>query len=261
MCTNGKIIPVKVAGEDFRRNIRTNCGNCIECHTNRANGWAFRCYSHYLESTNAYFITLTLDDENLLDAPSKPDIQKFHKRLRSFFAYHYSDYNVKDFKYFIVSEYGYETERLHYHAIYFNLPYDPTTPYFQIANELARIWGKGFTYVKPFDISKIYYCIKYLHKDKELGNIRLNSSNLGKISDKMIQYINETDNFENIKVKIGYDKVINMPRYFRKKFMCEDQKQRFADYFIQKNEETVKNQQWNVKYYNFERRNQKFMKS
>lgn len=261
MCTNGKIIPIKATGEDFRRPIRTNCGNCIECFTTRANAWAYRNYSQYLRSDNAYFITLTLNDENLSEAPNKQDIQLFNKRLRSFLAYHYPDYDVKLLKFFLVSEYGYNTERLHYHAIYYNLPYTAGTPYVQISNEFARIWGKGICYVKPFQLEQIYYCIKYLHKDKELGNIRMNSTNLGFISAEMVKYMNTTTNYENIKVKIGYGKTIAMPRYFRKKYMTEDQKKQFGDFFIQKNEKMIKDGSINLKKYNFDRRNQKFMKS
>ena len=52
-----------------------------------------------------------------------------------------------------------------------------------------------------------------------------------------------------------------MPRYFRKKYMTEDQKKQFGDYFIQKNEKMIKDGSINLKKYNFDRRNQKFMKS
>ena len=137
---------------------------------------------------------------------NKQDIQLFNKRLRSFLAYHYPDYDTKSLKFFLVSEYGYKTERLHYHAIYYNLPYSAGTSYIQISNEFARIWGKGICYVKPFQLEQIYYCIKYLHKDKELGNIRMNSTNLGCISDEMIKYRNTTTNYEKIKVNIGHGK-------------------------------------------------------
>lgn len=259
MCTNGNIISIKMVGEEYRRNIRSNCGMCIECHTNRANAWAYRCYSQSTISHNAYFVTLTLDDTHITESPNKGDIQKFHKRLRSFFAYHYPEWK-EEIKYFLVSEYGYTTERLHYHAIYYNLPYSAGTPYIQISNELARIWGKGICYVKPFQFEQIYYCLKYLHKDKELGNIRVNSSHLGQISKEMELYINTTKNFDKIKVKIGYDKTIPLPRYFRKKFMTDEQKVHFADYFIQKNEKEIENKLWVKKIHNFNLRNEKFKK-
>lgn len=258
MCINGKIISVKIKNSDLRQQIRTNCGKCVDCYTTRANSWAYRCYSHYLQSDNAYFLTLTLDDENITEAPCKDSIQKFHKKLRSYFKYHYN-YNLK-LKYFLVSEYGYKTERLHYHAIYYNLPYSPETPYIQISNELARIWGKGLCYVKPFAFEQIYYCIKYLHKDKELGNIRLSSTNLGSISDQMYYHMNKTTNFDELKVKIG-KKTIPMPRYFRKKLMTEEQKDKFCQHFVKKAEIEAKKFVSKTKLYNFEQRNKKFLQT
>lgn len=255
MCTNGKIISVRKKGEELSKRIRTNCGQCVECYTTRANSWAYRCYSHYLNADNCYFLTLTLDNDNLTEAPDKQEIQKFHKKLRSFFSYHYN--YKKKIKYFLVSEYGYNTERLHYHALYYNLPYTAGVPYIQIANEIARVWGKGIVYVKPFQFEQIYYCIKYLHKDKELGNIRMSSTNLGSISDEFKNYLNSTTNFEKIKVKIG-KKQIPLPRYFRKKYMTDEQKEQFADYFMQKNENEAKRCVSKIKLYNFELKNQKW---
>ena len=88
--------------------------------------------------------------------------------------------------------------------------------------------GQRYMLRKTVSTGTIYYCIKYLHKDKELGNIRMNSTNLGFISEEMVKYMNITTNYENIKVKIGHGKTIAMPRYFRKKYMTDDQKSSLA---------------------------------
>jgi hypothetical protein len=257
MCINGKIISVRKKGEEYSKQIRTNCGKCHICHNQRAISWAYRCQSQYeYNPKGCYFVTLTLSDENLTDAPDKKEIARFHKSLRK----HYERNNPgNQFKFFLVSEYGYQTERLHYHAIYFNLPYDNETPYIQISNELARIWGKGIAYVKPFDISKVMYCLKYLHKDKELGNIQVFSKNLGVISDEMKEYINQSSNFENFKVRLG-DKNVNLPRYFRKKYMHDDNKERFSDYFSQKDIEERKKLNFSLKLHNFELQAKRFGK-
>lgn len=234
MCKNGKEISVKIKGQDLRRKIITNCNNCIQCRTEKALGWTYRCHSEHLRSENAYFITLTLNDENKTDSPSTRDIQLYHKKLRQYFKNHKNA--TSSLKYFLVSEYGYETERLHYHAIYYNLPYTKETPYIQISNELSRVWGKGFVHVKAFDMRQVAYCLKYLHKDKELGNIQLNSDNLGEISQQMIGFINSTENMEAIKVRSANGWSVNLPRYFRKKHMTEEQKEKFCDYYVRKAE-------------------------
>lgn len=258
MCINGKLISVRAKGEQYNKQIRTNCGKCHICHNNRAISWAYRCQSQYESNPEGcYFVTLTLDDDNITAAPDKKEIARFHKTLRK----HYErNYQGNQFKFFLVSEYGYETDRLHYHAVYFNLPYTHSTPYIQISNELARLWGNGICYVKPFDISKVMYCLKYLHKDKELGNIQVFSKNLGHISAEMIKYINESSNFENFKVRLG-DKLVNLPRYFRKKYMLEDNKQLFSDYFSKKEIEERKKLNFSTKLANFELREKRFGKS
>lgn len=259
MCKNGKEISVKIKGEDLRRKIITDCGNCVQCRTRKSMDWTFRCLTESIRSESAYFLTLTLSDEFITDAPCKRDIQLFHKKLRQYFKNHLgSDGSLK---YFLVSEYGYETERLHYHAIYFNFPYEKNTPYIQISNEISRVWGKGFVHVKQFDMKQVAYCIKYLHKDKELGNIQLNSNELGEISPEYINYMNSTNFMENLKVKSGNFN-IPIPRYFRKKYMTEEQREKFTDYYVRKNEkesEDLKLRKRRRK--NFERENEKFIKN
>lgn len=257
MCKNGKEITVKVKGEEFSRKIITNCGNCVQCRTQKSIDWTFRCYTESIRSDNAYFITLTLSDEYVTDAPSKRDIQLYHKKLRQYFKNHFG--YERSLKYFLVSEYGYETERLHYHAVYFNLPYDKKTPYVQISNELSRIWEKGFVHVKQFDMKQVAYCLKYLHKDKELGNIQLSSQNLGEITPEYIKFMNTTDFMENLKIKSGKFN-IPIPRYFRKKYMTDEQREKFTDYYVRKNEkENADVNLRKTKRVNFERENNNFI--
>lgn len=259
MCKNGKEISVKIKGCDLRRKIVTNCGNCVQCRTEKALNWTYRCFTESLRSDNAYFITLTLNDENISDSPDKRDIQLYHKKLRQYFCNKYG--YRRTLKYFLVSEYGYETERLHYHAVYFNLPYSSDISYIQISNELSAIWGKGIVYTKAFDMRQVAYCLKYLHKDKELGNIQLSSKNLGEISEEYIRWMNSTTMMEEIKVRSANGWTINLPRYFRKKYMTDEQKEVFCDYYSRKNErENFDLKQRRVQRLNFERRNDKFMR-
>lgn len=255
MCINGKIISVKLKNQEFYRKIQVDCNKCHICYNRRAISYAYKCWSYYnYNPDGSYFVTLTLSDEHLTDAPSKKDIQRFHKSLRKHYERNYPD---NRFKFFLVSEYGYETERLHYHAIYMGLPYNYEKSYISISNELARIWKKGIVYVKPVDLSKIIYCIKYLHKDKELGNILMQSKDLGHLSDTYKRHMNTTNNYENLKVRLG-NEMVNLPRYFRKKHMNDDAKENFCQYFVEKAEKNVQTGAFIKKFYNFEQSEKRF---
>lgn len=256
MCINGKLISVKKKNSDIRQQIVTNCGKCHICHSQRAMSWAVRCTTEYEQNPNGcYFITLTYNDENLSEAPDKKEIARFHKSLRKLYERRTNGQNK--FKFFLVSEYGYETERLHYHAVYFGLPYTNDDTYISISNDIAKVWKKGFVDVRPFDVSKVLYCLKYLHKDKELGNIQVFSKNLGKISKDMIKYMNTTTNFENIKMRIN-QRNVSMPRYFRKKYMTEEQKEAFGQHFIEKSVKEKGTGLYLKKMYNFEQSERRF---
>jgi len=255
MCINGKIISIKQKGSDLRQLIRTDCNTCHICYSRKTLEWAHRCYTQYLQNPiGCYFVTFTLSDEYITDAPEKTEIARFHKTLRK----HYErKKNNQPFKFFLVSEYGYKTERLHYHAIYFGLPYTQEETYISISNELSKLWKKGLCNVKPFDLTKVIYCLKYLHKDKELGNIKIASKNLGHISDEYIKYINSSENYENFKVKLG-NQNISLPRYYRKKHMQDDQKSEFKNYFAQKDQKEREKLNFRTKLHNFELSEKRF---
>lgn len=257
MCKNGKIISVKIKGEELRRKITTNCGHCVQCRTQKALDWTFRCFTESLRADNAYFLTLTMDDANMVDSPDKRDIQLFHKKLRNYFKDKYG--YTRSLKYFLVSEYGEKTDRIHYHAIYFNLPYGKTVPYTQISNEISAVWGKGIVYTKAFIFNQIAYCLKYLHKDKEYGNIQLSSKNLGEIDEKVIRYMNTTPYMDKMKVRSADGWMVNIPRYFRKKYMTDEQKEAFTAHFVRKAEmEATDVMMQKTKRLNFERKNNRF---
>lgn len=97
------------------------CGSCVGCQMDYANQWKNRLMAEFKESKNAYFITLTYNDLNLpkncqLD---KKQCQVFLKRLKDYFL---KNFDYKEIKYYLVGEYGSNTYRPHYHAIFFNLP-------------------------------------------------------------------------------------------------------------------------------------------
>lgn len=105
------------------------CGRCAACLVRLRQEWTYRLREELKVSKDAYFLTLTYDNQNLpiheyiesdtgamyYDAcVSKEDVQKFNKRLRKRF-----DKDGIKFRFYVISEYGPRTMRPHYHGIYF----------------------------------------------------------------------------------------------------------------------------------------------
>lgn len=137
----------------FRRSdgIQTfPCGKCLACLSNRRRDWVFRLKSEYKFSTSALFLTLTYDDEYYPpDGVNKEDIQLFLKRLRKFIE-------PAKIRYFLVSEYGSQTFRAHYHMLLFNFPLD-----LNYEDIITNSWQKGFVHFGSVTGRSISYCAKY----------------------------------------------------------------------------------------------------
>lgn len=101
------------------------------CLINRRRVWSHRMMLESVQHDQSSFLTLTYDDEHLpLGHTLQPDhikswLKKFRERLR----YAYDTRNPDMFyilprtiRYFIVGEYGDQTQRPHYHAALFGFP-------------------------------------------------------------------------------------------------------------------------------------------
>lgn len=136
--------------------MSVDCGKCHECIKKRVNQLVARINIEMENHRNfGFFVTLTYDDLCLplnecvdestgeisyVQSVRKEDIQKFLKRLRINLSR--KGYNIEDFKYFYVAEYGMsntENKRPHYHIMVFfdgmavNLFHD----------EVCRAWTLG----------------------------------------------------------------------------------------------------------------------
>ncbi|UPW41594.1 replication initiator protein [Peromfec virus RodF8_47] len=158
--------------ECFDKRIFVPCGKCAACIVNSANEWRVRLQEEFYNSDSAYFITLTYSDEfiplqtvsnslgdsRIAAVVSKRDIQLFLKRLRKHFE-------PAKIRYFLVSEYGPNTLRPHYHAIVFNLPFgygDTEITCAQINKVIRQIWNRGNVLVDPVTYGRISYVTKYM---------------------------------------------------------------------------------------------------
>ncbi|WGL31373.1 replication initiator protein [Dipodfec virus UOA04_Rod_991] len=173
------------------------CGKCELCLSKKRQEWFFRLHNELMNSDSAYFITLTYNDENLpLDGRvNKNDTDDFLKRFRKFI----SPYQVR---YFLVSEYGEDFGRPHYHMLLFNFP-----DCFNIREVLKKTWKKCDDFI--WDIADSVgtvssasinyvckYCLSTLDSDDPAEKTFMSCSRrpgigLGYLTPAMVRYLKE----------------------------------------------------------------------
>lgn len=169
------------------------CGRCPECQDMKRKQWSKRMLCQLFVTPSASFITLTYNDSHLPSdgKVSKSEIQRFIKRFRNVSR----DYGIsisKDFKYFIVPEYGSKFGRPHYHGILFDIDFINTPawrPYIALFKDgrplyssklLEKIWSKGFVSFDECNAKTINYVTKYITKSLSECPWRLCSIGIGK---------------------------------------------------------------------------------
>lgn len=151
------------------------CGKCLECVKRRRENWAQRLYEESKDHYYSSFVTLTYDDEHLIDLWSdeaqdfslrKSDLQDFIKRLRITLDRKYRRYSTQCVKpvvrYFAAGEYGTKGQRPHYHLIVFGLSEYNCDLY----KLLSDTWDKGIFYVGDVTLASIRYTCGYLLKQQ-----------------------------------------------------------------------------------------------
>lgn len=147
------------------------CGWCMSCRIDKRNAWQDRieyCLNKEHSHVGA-FVTLTYDDDHLVynkfGVPTlEPrDVTNFIKRLRRYLDYHkmWSGAFHKDFKYFVVGEYGDQFKRPHYHILFLGLDF------VGIRKLCYKCWPFG-RIIKSLPILNggIRYVLKYLDKQQ-----------------------------------------------------------------------------------------------
>lgn len=166
------------------------CGKCAGCLADKSTRWVQRLqFENYVHSKSS-FITLTYNNESLPPhgCAVKRDIQTFLKRLRN--AGRDYGFDMPPIKYFVTSEHGSKTYRVHYHAIIFGVDMMDNVwrttlhhmsgnyPVF-VSDVLSEIWGKGFTTCDKVTSSSIKYVAKYITKGQFADDFHLQSMRLG----------------------------------------------------------------------------------
>lgn len=148
--------------------LQLPCGRCVGCRLERSRQWAIRCvHESRLHDFNC-FITLTFDNEHLLQR-SNPwtvdvrDFQLFMKRLRKRFG--------QGIRYFHCGEYGEQFMRPHYHACLFNFDFHDKI-HFKTVNGyplytskvLEDLWPYGFSTIGSLTFHSAAYTARYIMK-------------------------------------------------------------------------------------------------
>ena len=167
---------------------------------------------------------------------SRKDIDRFFRYLRKEAG--------SGLRYFLVSEYGGEFHRPHYHLILFN--------WFGSIQDLRALidkcWFRGRTQVEQVTDGRIHYITKYALKDqhqqgsyprtsllypfRRFSTGGKNGKGLGYkyVQDKRIQefHINDNEHFR-LYVNYGGDRRLRLPRYLRDRIFDDDMRSRISE--------------------------------
>lgn len=158
------------------------CGKCIDCKLQYSRQWADRCIfeSSYYKETECWFLTITYDDDHIMDVGSdlfagtllKKELSAFIKNLRRQIEYHgYGD----GIRFYACGEYGSKTFRPHYHMILYGLDlkkFDNLEYWVKTKSGyctwrsplLEKIWKNGMIVVSPISWDTCAYTARYVLK-------------------------------------------------------------------------------------------------
>jgi len=124
-------------------------------------------------------------------------------------------------KYFGVCEYGGQTGRTHWHYLLFNIV---------DTGSINAAWPMGRVHIDECNINTIDYTLKYMLKNEEErsdDNRERSKSFMSKgigqaaADDDFVRFISKTDNNT---LGTARGSIIGIPRYYRKKYLTEDQR-------------------------------------
>lgn len=163
------------------------CGKCAECIKDKQNESVIKTLEEVMKvKGNVYFLTLTYSDDNVpltvdedgelideetgeilstLKSLDNKDITNWKKRCKRYIQYHFK--RNCQFSYLICGEYGPQTHRPHYHALFIGISPEDMEIFKQ---DWER--NNGYTCVKQvsrFDIERTArYVSKYITKMRDL---------------------------------------------------------------------------------------------
>lgn len=153
--------------------VQVPCGRCIGCRLDRSLSWALRCVHEASLYDENCFITLTFNDEHLLDNSSLKvsDFQNFMKRLRQ-------KISPRQVRFFHCGEYGAKFSRPHHHACLFGFDFPDKVLFKKSAQGdiytsemLSLLWPFGFSTVGRVTFESAAYVARYVLKKWSKENL------------------------------------------------------------------------------------------
>lgn len=132
--------------------MSAGCGQCLPCRINRRRLWTHRMLLESFMHSESSFVTLTYDNEHLpSDNSLNPkDMTLFLKRLRK-------EIHPKKLRYYLVGEYGDQTQRPHYHMALYGVGR-------MFSDTIKTIWGKGLVHCGDLNNNSAGYVAGYITK-------------------------------------------------------------------------------------------------
>lgn len=218
--------------------VAHGCGQCMPCRFNKRRVWMHRIMLEACQYEDNAFITLTYDDEHLpKDGSLRPkDVQDWLKRLRARLA-------PLTIRFFLVGEYGDETQRPHYHVALFgfkscqwgNSRYSATKSRCCVSCDLVReTWQHGNVFLGSLEDDSAGYMAGYVTKKMtskddprlngrhpEFGRMSLRPgigySAMWEVADAMLRYELD-DKLPDVPVALRHGaKELPLGRYLRRK--------------------------------------------
>lgn len=132
------------------------------CHDDICIPFESSLFEHELEDEKLFFGLF--DQFDGVPYASKSDIQYFNKRLNKWFFNNVTK-KFKNFRYFVVSEYGPSTLRPHFHGIYF---FDSSDIAKRFKEGVSLSWQKGTIDCQFVEKSACSYVAQYINKSADL---------------------------------------------------------------------------------------------
>lgn len=254
------------------------CGNCPGCKMQNAASWANRMEMELPYHKNAWFLTLTYDDEHVpwsydheLGINKETgeveienltlnyeDMQKFWKRVRRWLEYHKR--NTGKLMYFQAGEYGGKTHRPHYHAIVYDLPIEQSelkeykrkkgAIYYNV-DWITKLWGMGHVVIAPAEWKAMAYTARYTTKKIYGHDSKKYYEELGILPERCMMskkpaigaqyYLDHKDEiYKKDEIQLKNGKRCKPPRYFDKLFDIDHSKRKpLTDAESEEIEETI----------------------
>lgn len=203
------------------------CGRCPACLLNRQRQFAFRLEQEKQASSYLHWLTLQYDPQHVPKTKngelcvSKEDCRTFFERMRKAFP------QLK-FKHFLVSEYGPQTYRPHYHCILFVKSQNADVRFLldmkkQTSDYIRKAWNFGYVCEKHYHNNVYFYVTKYCCKPELIGftpevkPFTLVSRGIGEefLAKLDVQKLIETENF-----RVSFrGSAMELPRYYKQKLL------------------------------------------